>query len=80
MSQKRNGDLGRYVGRYGRFGTIIFSRDDLSQLNFISGRFVEDLHTFGMHACSRRAMNIVKMNYHCDYCSKIGPHVIPTRE
>ena len=50
-SQKRNSDLGIDVGRYGRFGTIIFSRDNLSQLNFISGRFVMDLYTFGMHAC-----------------------------
>ena len=32
MSQKRNSDLWRYVGRYGRFATIVFSGDDLSQL------------------------------------------------
>ena len=40
MSQKRNGDLGSYVGRYGPFAKFVFSRDYLSQLNFILGRFV----------------------------------------
>ncbi len=38
--------------------------DDLPQLYFIPGRFVMNFRevTFGMHACLRRAMNIVEMN------------------
>ena len=54
MSQKRSSDLGRCVGRYGRFATIVFSRDVLSQLSFVRGRFIVNLgkfNTFGMHPC-----------------------------
>ena len=43
MSQKKNSDLGWYVGRYGRFATIVFH----------TGRVVMNFRevTFGMHAC-----------------------------
>ena len=54
MSQKRSSDLGRCVDRYGRFATIVFSRDVLSQLSFLRGRFIVNLgkfNTFGMHPC-----------------------------
>ena len=38
MSQKKERCSGGYVGRYGQFATIVFTRDDLSQLYFILGR------------------------------------------